>query len=235
MLRVDSEGLLVLPDQIGSVPVGGKSLADAEKAVAELLDDDVEQPIVIIVPADPYEFQQPISGEHLVAPDGRVTLGVYGQVYVAGMSVPEARQTIEEHLSKYFEEPQVSVSVAGYNSLVIYVVFQHEGDSTVHRLPYFGSQTVMDAVAMLGGPPGQVVRTTLANPDLPMLDVNWPAILEGDFSTDYQVFPDDRIVMSLDRESIPGFRDNHDSSAKAMPPLREERAKVSPYLDIGRE
>ena len=49
---------------------------------------------------------QPITGEHLVAPDGTVNLGTYGLVYVAGMTLEEAKPAIETHLAKYLDEPQ---------------------------------------------------------------------------------------------------------------------------------
>ena len=43
---------------------------------------------------------QQISGEHLVGPDGRVNLATYGQVYVAGLTLDQAREAIQKHLSQ---------------------------------------------------------------------------------------------------------------------------------------
>ena len=66
---------------------------------------------------------QPITGEHLVSPDGTVNLGTYGLVYVAGMTLEEAKQAIEDATGQAtWTSPQVSVSVFAYNSKVYYVI-----------------------------------------------------------------------------------------------------------------
>ena len=44
--------------------------------------------------------QQQIAGEHLVGLDGTINLGTYGSLYVAGMTVAEAKDAVEKHLSK---------------------------------------------------------------------------------------------------------------------------------------
>lgn len=154
------------------------------------------------------------------------------------MSVPAARAAIEEHLSEFFEEPQVAVSVGGYNSMVFYVVFESEGKSIVHPMRFFGHQSVMGAIAMLGGPPGPVIRARLTNPKLPRLDVDWPAILDGDFSTDYRLCPDDRIVMTLRSADGIRFSEGTDVTADAAfdqdqsPTTPERRPSTSPYLNL---
>ena len=44
---------------------------------------------------------RPISGERLVRPDGKISLGFYGEVYVAGLTMPEVKEKIVLHLRKY--------------------------------------------------------------------------------------------------------------------------------------
>lgn len=45
-----------------------------------------------------------ISGERLVRPDGKISLGFYGDVYVAGLTLRAAKAQIVEHLSNYLTD-----------------------------------------------------------------------------------------------------------------------------------
>jgi len=47
-------------------------------------------------------IQQAIAGNHLVRPDGTVNLGIYGSVYVARMTMDEARRAVADKLFEYF-------------------------------------------------------------------------------------------------------------------------------------
>jgi RNA polymerase sigma factor (sigma-70 family) len=47
---------------------------------------------------------RPISGERLVRPDGKITLDFYGDVYVAGLTIPEVKEKIILHLRKYLSD-----------------------------------------------------------------------------------------------------------------------------------
>ena len=95
---------------------------------------------------------QPITGEHLVSPDGTVNLGTYGPVYVAGMTLDEATAAIEAQLANFLDNPQVSVSVFAYNSKVYYVITEGAGSGDqVARLPITGNETVLDAISQING------------------------------------------------------------------------------------
>jgi hypothetical protein len=59
---------------------------------------------------------QQIVGEHLVGPDGRINLGTYGSVHVAGKTIDEARAAIEAHLAKHLDKPEIVVDLFGNNS-----------------------------------------------------------------------------------------------------------------------
>ena len=55
----------------------------------------------------------PIGGAYPIEPGGAINLGApYGVVPVAGLTVPEAQKSIEEHLKNYLKEPEVAVSLA---------------------------------------------------------------------------------------------------------------------------
>src|SRR5206468_3197923 len=97
---------------------------------------------------------QQIRGEHLVRPDGTIGLGVYGNVRVVGLTLSQAKETIEAHLSQFLQRPEVSVDVSGFNSSVYYVITDRPGQGElVVRLPVTGNETVLDAMAQIYGLP----------------------------------------------------------------------------------
>ena len=96
--------------------------------------------------------QQQIAGEHLIAPDGTINLGTYGSVYVSGLTVREAKEAIEKHLTQYLEAPLVSVDVYAYNSKVYYVITEGAGfGDNIQRFPITGNETVLDAISQVQG------------------------------------------------------------------------------------
>jgi polysaccharide export outer membrane protein len=75
----------------------------------------VEPPDVLLIQAStavlgPKSKLQEINGSHLVRPDGTVDLGIYGQVFVAGMTLDEIRTAVAIQLQKTgartFREPE---------------------------------------------------------------------------------------------------------------------------------
>jgi polysaccharide biosynthesis/export protein len=47
---------------------------------------------------------RPILGTRLVRPDGRISLGYYGNVHVAGLTPREARAAVVAHLRRYLSD-----------------------------------------------------------------------------------------------------------------------------------
>jgi protein involved in polysaccharide export with SLBB domain len=151
--------------------------------------------------------KQVISGEHLVRPDGRISLGVYGSVYVAGMTLDEVKQATEAHLSKYIYRPEVYADVLAYNSKVYYVITDGGGfGEQVERLPYTGNETVLDAISQIDGL-SQVSskKIWVARPGPADMDcaqtmpVDWCAVTrDAATATNYQILPGDRIYIKAD-------------------------------------
>ena len=190
------------------VKVAGKSLADARQAVFDHLHDVIGlgMPKVSVSMAD-VTGKQMIAGEHLVRPDGTISLGVYGNVHVAGMSLEEIKQSVEALLSKHIQNPEVRIDVAGYNSKVYYVITDGGGSGErVDRLPYTGNETVLDAIAQIQGlsdvSSKRIWVARPAPPDCPgaqIMIVDWRGITEdGVTTTNYQVFPGDRVYIKAD-------------------------------------
>jgi polysaccharide biosynthesis/export protein len=138
----------------------------------------VEPPDMILVEVLEALPGRPISGERLVRPDGRIGLGFYGDIPVAGLTLPQIKEKIVLHLRKSLndetlglfavdenghrkrdaygrpvlkdpkETDRVFVDVTLYNSQRNYVL--GEVASPGH-ICYTGGDTVLDLIQYAGG------------------------------------------------------------------------------------
>ena len=202
---VDPDGTVNLGLSYGSVRVAGLTLPEAKTSIEKHLGTvGLKEPKAEVAVAESRGLQQ-IRGPHLVRTDGTVSLGIYGSVQVTGLTLSEAKQVIEAHLSKYLQAPEVSVDVAAYNSKVYYVVYDGGGSGQqVYRLPITGNDTVLDAVSQLNGlsPVSDTNRIWVARPACgnnqpdQVLPVDWRAVAaRGRAETNYQLLPGDRIYV----------------------------------------
>ena len=121
--QVEPNGNVNLGALYGTVKIAGKTVREAQDAIVRELAGELTVPQVSVSLAQ-IAGQQTIAGEHLVGPDGYLNLGTYGSVYINGMTLEEAREAIEMHLSKFLEEPKISLDVFAYNSKVYYVIIE---------------------------------------------------------------------------------------------------------------
>jgi polysaccharide export outer membrane protein len=202
---VEVGGLLRLGPQYGSVKVAGLTVEEAERAVEQQVKKTLQAPKVTASLAEIATKQQ-IAGEHLVGPDGTVTLGSYGSVRIVGLTLNEAKREIEAYLAQFLDEPEVSVDVFAYNSKVYYVVTQGAGmGDGVYRFPVTGNETVLDAIAQIHGLDAVsskriwIARPTDACGATQILPISWDAITaQASSGTNYQVLPGDRIFIAND-------------------------------------
>jgi polysaccharide biosynthesis/export protein len=206
--RVEPDGTVNLGFDYGSVKVSGETIPEARQAVKKYLQQRFKVDFDVTVALAESRAMQQIRGEHLVRQDGKVTLGTYGSVYVAGLTTEEARSAIQAHLSQFLLDPEISLDVAGYNSKVYYVIFNLDGaGEVVSRLPITGNETVLDAIGELKGlPAGTNKRRIWVARPAPadhacnqVLPVDWLAITRGgSTATNYQLLPGDRVYVSVD-------------------------------------
>jgi polysaccharide export outer membrane protein len=203
---VDPEGYLDLGPTYLRVQLSGLTVEESQKAIeTHLMSKEVglTKPQVSVSIVRSRAIQQ-ISGEHLVRGDGTISLGIYGNVNVTGLTLTQARKRIEEHLVKYLHEPNISVDVLSYNSKSIYVIFDGAGQGQqVYRLPVTGNDTVLDAISQVNGL-GMVSdknhiwvsRPTPKDTCDQVLPVDWVGITtRGRTATNYQLLPGDRLYV----------------------------------------
>jgi polysaccharide export outer membrane protein len=203
---VEAEGTVNLGPAYGTVRVAGMTLEQIQGALRLYLLRVLRDPVVSVKLARA-SGTQPITGPYLVGPDGTVNLRQYGEVHVAGKTIAEAKVALEQHLSQYFDSPEVSVDVAAYNSKVYYVVTAGAGlGDNVVRVPITGNETVLDAISNIGGLSQlSSKRIWIARPapgDFgceQILPVDWVAVTRGgETATNYQILPGDRIFIAED-------------------------------------
>lgn len=145
-----------------------------------------------------------VSGRYRVGPDGRVNLETLGSIYVAGKTIREVQESIAQVASKQIVLPKVVVDVYAYNSKLFYIIERdgEKGDN-VTQSPITGNETVLDAIARVGGVSDGRARLWIVRPadrgsgTEQVLAVDWGAIGSGSStSTNYQLASGDRLYIS---------------------------------------
>lgn len=209
LYRVQTDGTVDLGPEYGSVIVEGKTVKEAKAAVDKHLRDEnglAEPKVAVSLPN--VNGKQLISGEHLIRPDGTVSLGVYGSVYVNGMTLDEVKTTVEEYLAKYIHNPEILVDVLAYNSKVIYIISDGAGSGeSVVRVPFTGNETVLDAMSQVDGLSDVAAKNNIwvarpgphGNEVTQKMYVDWRGITQDAVTTtNYQLLPGDRIYVKAD-------------------------------------
>jgi polysaccharide export outer membrane protein len=201
---VDPDGTVNLGLAYGSVRVARLTIEEARAAIEDFLKPRIKDVKAVVALAQTRALQQ-IRGQHLVTPDGKIRLGLYGSVPVVGLTVPQAKAALEQYLSKFLDQPELSVDVVGYNSKIFYVILDGAGyGQTVLRLPITGNDTVLDALGQVGGITAlsSKHRIWLARPSPEesgqdqILPVDWVGIsTAGRVATNYQLMPGDRLYV----------------------------------------
>jgi polysaccharide biosynthesis/export protein len=205
-LIVEPGGTIDLGPPYGSVQVAGLDLRAAARTIENKLREFLSDPSTHLNLAQSAGAQQ-VAGEHMVGPDGKVTLGTYGKVFVTGLTQQQARQAIETHLSQFLESPRVAVDIYAYNSKFYYVITDGAGlGDAVVKFPITGNETVLDALAEINGM--QEVsskRIWIARPAPQragcdqILAVDWHGISQrGETATNFQLMPGDRLFIAHD-------------------------------------
>jgi polysaccharide biosynthesis/export protein len=206
IVEAEAGGVVNLGPAYGSVRVVGMTLDEATEAIKLKLTEVLRQPEVSVQLART-SGTQPVTGQYIVGPDGTINLRTYGTVHVAGKTITEIKLAIQEHLKQYFDAPEVSVDVLGYNSKFFYVITDGAGQGdNVRRLPVTGGETVIDAISAVGGiSPLSAKEVFVARPAPTdfgceqILPVDYVAITRGGSPiTNYQIMPGDRVFIADD-------------------------------------
>jgi polysaccharide export outer membrane protein len=206
--HVGPDGQVDLGFSYGKVLLAGLTPEQARTAIARHVADvhGIKAPVVTVALVQT-RAPQPIRGEHLVRMDGTVSLGLYGDAYVAGLTLAEVKGVIEAQLSQVVLNPVVTVDVLANNSKVYYVIYDDRHGQQICKFPIAGGETVLDAISQLHCLPFNscATRIWIARP-VPgevcyrqVIPVDWAAITQaGATKTNLEIFPGDRIYVRKD-------------------------------------
>ena len=207
---VNADGSIALGASCGPpLRVLGMSLEQVKAAVDEQLKKTRHPNAKASVALGQSRTLQQIRGEHQVRPDGTVGLGEYGSLRVVGLTLVQAKQAIENHLSKFLQRPEVTVDVASSGSKVYYVIYEGTAGQQAVVQPITGNDTVLKAIAQVKGLPpiSSSFRMWIARPapvevgrEL-IMPVDWAGITRGQTKTNYQLLPGDRLHISANGAS----------------------------------
>ena len=204
---IQTDGIIDFGPEYGYVVIAGMTVSQARQRIEQHLKQTLVSPQVYVnVAAE--QARQHIAGEHLVRPDGTVSLGIYGSVSVAGKTLDETKVHLERHLAAHIYRPEINVDVLAYNSKIYYVITDGAGaGEQVFRFPCTGNETILDAVSQINGLPTVASKKHIwiarpAPPELgrdQVLQVDWDGIVRrGQTTTNFQVLPGDRIYVRAD-------------------------------------
>jgi len=174
--------------------------------------DKVTMPQYVVEPPDELEITVRPQVEDLsvnsvvVQQDGMIDLGLLGDVYVVGATLPEVEGRIAQRLNEAAvrsgKRPQpyrVSARLTNSQSKYYYVM---GAVATQGKVPIKGNETVLDAILQAGLKSNSLPdKAYLVRPHPPgtpdqVLKIDWCGIRErGDTLTNYQLFPGDRVVV----------------------------------------
>ena len=128
---------------------GCASRYDDLKVFVQQHEQDVAASEYVIEPPDILAITSPtcpeLEGEEqIVAPDGKITLRLLGEVKVADMTPREVSARLKELLSVYYTDPEVTVRVASHESKKVFVFGEVTSGGA---LPFTGRDTVLDMLA----------------------------------------------------------------------------------------
>ena len=205
---VSNLGLVRLGVRYGSVMVRGMTLEEAEAAITEHLSNILNNPVVTVSLAEARGYPE-IDGDHLITQDGTLNFGAYGNVFVAGKTLQQVQDALQKHLREKLNlEATIGVTVSGFNSKVYYIVTDGGGAGYhILRLPITGTETVLDALATVGGIgyASSLYNIWIARPNTEeagceqILPVNVVDIVKrGCTATNYQLLPGDRLFIKAE-------------------------------------
>jgi polysaccharide export outer membrane protein len=146
-----------------------------------------------------------ISGQHLVGPDGIITVPFAGPVVIAGLTREEAARRVHEALTPYYLDLSVTVGVTRYGSNRIVVIGRVENPGV---LQFDTPPSLLETLAQAGGlpllrPEQLLTRCAIIRGDK-ILWVDIARLLTGDLSLNIRLQRND-IVYIPDATDTPVY------------------------------
>jgi len=143
-------------------------------------------------------WKQPtLSGNLLVRPDGKISMPLVGDVEAAGLTPLKLASKIAGDLTKYYQDPNVTVVLAEIHSRIVYLLGQVQRPGPVELTP---DMTLLQAISSGGGLKDFASKRKIyilrsAAGARQKIPVNYKKALNGDRAFDVPMEPGDTIVV----------------------------------------
>ncbi len=129
-------------------PVGYQVVDNDEKLISEL---QQAKPYVLgcgdAIRVTVWRHEE-ASADVVIAPDGKISLPLIGEITAAGLTVDELKDELNKKFQDYINEPHVTVTLREINSLKIYVIGEvsRPGEYKLNT-----TTDVLQAISLAGG------------------------------------------------------------------------------------
>jgi len=126
-----------------------------------------------------WEEPQITTSAIVVRPDGKISIPLVSDVYVAGMTPEAAEKLLTDDLGKFVKHPRVTILVEEIHSRIVYVTgeVQHPG-----AYPMIGPMNVVQLISRAGGTTEYAKKKdvyVLHQDSSPRTKINYQLVLEG--------------------------------------------------------
>ena len=104
--------------------------------------------------------QQGLSGEHVIGPDGMMTLPLVGPAQVSGLTRGAAAHEIKEKLARYYKDLSVNLKIIEYKNNRVFVLGRVEQPGLV---ALEGQATLLEVLARVGSITARGTSSSLAS------------------------------------------------------------------------
>jgi len=139
-----------------------------------------------------------LTREAMLRQDGCITLPLVEDVKVVGLTTAQISDKLETLYSKYHKDPEILITVTGYNSKFLYVYGEVGRNG---RIPYTGWQSVAGVIGAVGGVTRRaaptrirVIRGDPEDPEVSRVDLK-KLLLEGDVTQDISLAQNDVVFV----------------------------------------
>src|SRR5580658_4477136 len=196
---------------IAASPAPGQLQTIAPESTAPKQAPPIKQPALIRGAPDDYvigsgdtlqitvwnhaEVSVPVA---VVRPDGKITVPLVKDLEVSGLTPIQAEQRITEGLTKFYEEPNVTVVVATINSKKVYITGAARKEGPIQ---YASGMTVLQALSEAGGLTDYAKRKKIYilrpdNGQTYRLEFNYDNVVKGEsMEQNIMLLPGDTIVI----------------------------------------
>lgn len=132
-----------------------------------------------------------------VRSDGKITFPLLDDIHAEGLSTMDLKKAVEKKLSLYVEAPNVTVTLINPLSRQFYILGEI---LRTGEYPLIKKLTVMQAFALAGGftewaDKNKILLYRRGHNREETITIRYKDIINGDFSKDIQLQPDDTIIV----------------------------------------